>query len=688
MNTSVSKIWLRLALLVVCVFTVAIALHTQTIQAAAPGGVTPTMWFKANDGPNGSPVSSWNDKSPNGYNAGSYTGEQTESLVSNGINFNPVVRFAGNGGLIGGLHGSSLGTNTVTAFAVAKVSTSGGSDVNSLFAIYNQGGSAGASLIGRLGANVGVARGNVNTSAANAVNRFGLFSSHITTSGLSFAENGGTPTNAPQAAANFSILNFGIGQYYYSNYMAGDIAEIAFYNGNQGGGSVESYLAIKYGLTLRYSYTDSSNTAIWTYGLIGGYDHDITGIGRDDASALNQKQSQSTEDDSIITIGHGSLASTNAANANNFSADKSFLMWANNNAPVNAWVTADAPTNFKRIGRTWRVQQTGTVGAVTLAVRTNNPNANIPAAILNYYLLYDTNSNGNLSDDKPVQLYDDGTHGDVTAHDGHYTINGITLNNGNLFTVATQQPIPDTPLTTTPAPLTGTPEPLTTSPAGNLAHDEDGISDDDENKAHNNGDGNGDGIPDSQQNSVSSIVLPVTGASVTFQLTGECHALSKLTVLKQSELPKKDAGYNYPLGLFDYDLTCSQAGQSGTVKIYLDKEYSNSWITRKFNRNTKQFSTIPKNDVIYGAAQVGGVTVSTITYTATDGGPLDEDGQKNGVITDPVGPAVRRLNWWVWVPIGAALVVAVAALIFVLRAHKSSAKQEAEPFASKKLKQK
>ena len=40
-------------------------------------------------------------------------------------------------------------------------------------------------------------------------------------------------------------------------------------------------------------------------------------------------------------------------------------------------------------------------------------------------------------------------------------------------------------------------------------------------------------------------------------------------------------------------------------------------------------------------SDVGGGTVTTIEYTLTDGGPLDADQTVNGVIDDPVGPAVE-----------------------------------------------
>ena len=41
----------------------------------------------------------------------------------------------------------------------------------------------------------------------------------------------------------------------------------------------------------------------------------------------------------------------------------------------------------------------------------------------------------------------------------------------------------------------------------------------------------------------------------------------------------------------------------------------------------------------YGTAEIGGNTVTTVTFTVTDGGEFDADGLENGEILDPVGPA-------------------------------------------------
>ena len=57
----------------------------------------------------------------------------------------------------------------------------------------------------------------------------------------------------------------------------------------------------------------------------------FAGIGRDDASGLNQKQSMNSETGALVTIALGSYAVDNASNSNAFSSDIQFMMWGDDN---------------------------------------------------------------------------------------------------------------------------------------------------------------------------------------------------------------------------------------------------------------------------------------------------------------------------------------------------------------------
>ena len=93
---------------------------------------------------------------------------------------------------------------------------------------------------------------------------------------------------------------------------------------------IHSYLAIKYGITLQNTtqYLNSEGVAVWDSMTNTGYDNNIFGIGRDDASSLNQVQSVS-QNNNMLTIYKGTLGATNN-NASTALNNKDFLMLGSN----------------------------------------------------------------------------------------------------------------------------------------------------------------------------------------------------------------------------------------------------------------------------------------------------------------------------------------------------------------------
>ncbi len=95
------------------------------------------------------------------------------------------------------------------------------------------------------------------------------------------------------------------------------------------------------------------------------YKKNIAGIGRDDEEALQQKQSRSINTGLQVTIGLGSIDSTNTANPNNFTANRSYLVWGDDSTAVTFLGHPPASSDAGyRMARVWKVQETGTVGAV------------------------------------------------------------------------------------------------------------------------------------------------------------------------------------------------------------------------------------------------------------------------------------------------------------------------------------
>jgi hypothetical protein len=200
---------------------------------------------------------------------------------------------------------------------------------------------------------------------------------HFNYSGEDVAMNM-TVANQPNYGQNIGLGSDGGGEDW-----DGRIPEGMVYSRNLSMAEMEkvySYLAVKYGITLRLStvtgstasgnYVSSDGTLIWNYVGNSNYHHDVAGIGRDDASGLEQKQSNSVNSDNLVTVGLGGIAADNFNNLNSFEADGSFLLWGNNNAATA--VATSVSVSLTRMARIWTVQETtpitAPIGVVTVRV--------------------------------------------------------------------------------------------------------------------------------------------------------------------------------------------------------------------------------------------------------------------------------------------------------------------------------
>ena len=384
MRDSIHHITQKINLFKSSVFALSILLSSIYCIAQSPGGVSTNLkqWYKANGNVSttGSNVTGWNSHTANGVHVSLITG--TPQLVANGLNFNPVIAFDG--------------SNYMSSIDVKATNFCDPSN-NTTFIVFTNKQAASTyggvmskwenSVLNRMtwetnsAANLRFDFPNYTTGQISS-NTIVYPSSYI---GSAFTNNISDSLNVNgilEAKSNISGLfldttlfgklqigaNVGNGTYSYT----GDIAEIIYYNRHltfTERRKVETYLAIKYGITLGnnsnlISYTNSSNAVIWTGNNI--YQNNMAGIGRDDASGLNQKQSASINTGNTITMALGNIASTNSTNSNSFSSNQSFLIWGDDNKALST-TTSGIPSSVKlRLSNTWKTQETGIVGKVRL----------------------------------------------------------------------------------------------------------------------------------------------------------------------------------------------------------------------------------------------------------------------------------------------------------------------------------
>jgi hypothetical protein len=171
-----------------------------------------------------------------------------------------------------------------------------------------------------------------------------------------------------------------------------------------------------------------------------------------------------------------------------------------------------------------------------------------------------------------------------------------------------------------------------------ICDDGDGVPPLVEDAAPNNGDGNGDGVPDSQQAHVASLPSATGSGYVTVVVSGGCSQIQSVATYTAASRGN-DPNFDYPYGLVGFTIPCSAA----TVKVIFHNAANlNGFTYRKFGPtppafNNPQWYTLP--GVTFGTEVIGGQTVATATFTLTDG-QLGDDTDVDGFIVDQGGPGL------------------------------------------------
>ncbi|WP_422007735.1 T9SS type A sorting domain-containing protein [Roseivirga pacifica] len=438
----------------------------------SPGGVETelVLWYKANQGTNtitnGNNVTSWLDQTALANNAteANMGGTPEEpTFATNTINFNPTIRFTDPNSTANSYleSASSPVTGDMTLLAVFATTQNEGTgefwSSPALIGAESSGttadfalGLSGGQVHAKIAAGDGLGTRSP-LSYADGQPRIATATREQAASGLLAlfidGENVANGTSDNNPLSDPTVV--GIGNHsdpIQSAQFAGDIAEVMIFShdlSNEERNRVESYAAIKYGITRNDSddgttptvderdYRSAGGLVLWDYdGQGASFYNDIAGIGRDDLSCLDQRQSRSINNDAVVTFGLEEIASDNFSNLNTFANNESALLWGNDNASTlyaNRTTGISLGTVTERMTRVWRVDETtNDTGEASVSFDLSGLGYSA-GSISDFQLIVSDNS-----DLSTPTLYQAATYeGDVV------TFSGINMNDAQYFTLGT-----------------------------------------------------------------------------------------------------------------------------------------------------------------------------------------------------------------------------------------------------------
>lgn len=338
------------------------------VEKVVPGGVSDNLqlWLKADAGvtPASGTLTAWNDQ----VATNSFTINGDPQTGNTMLNSNNLIEFDGNGDYLVG----NTNITFVEAFMVGQLSTT--TIGRPLAGDGLSGSGCGAYFFSKFADNkiyMSDALPDHTRTLSPIADGYAIMNASLS-GGASYSDSflsiNGTTQTMESISSNNPLNPFtrkplvGIcGDRGADSAFTGSIGEIIVYSSELNSADrqqVLSYLALKYGITLDSSvdYLSTDGTTIYpSSGTHSSYTNDIAGIGRDDRTVLDQRQSKSINSGAIVTIDNGGA----------LSADASYLIWGHNGNDTNLEVTAGSYTHMNRI---WRVAETGTVGQVTVRI--------------------------------------------------------------------------------------------------------------------------------------------------------------------------------------------------------------------------------------------------------------------------------------------------------------------------------
>ncbi|WP_339310286.1 S-layer homology domain-containing protein [Paenibacillus sp. FSL M7-0896] len=424
-------------------FSAAGAPSKAEAASGTPGGgiQAPVLWLKADDGAsaaNGG-LTGWQDRSPNpvAFTLDLPNGAKVPQYNESGVNFNPSVKFA-NPANWSHYNSSAklLGDKNITfqsGYAVYKWPEAG--SAGTLVGSSDLKPSNGVIVMGGYGSDIsnGPGREKVYSYASSNIrDRYQLINYEIGETAHT-ASIDGQNKNVRFQSTTFTPFTFmpviGATNAPNSNNWTGlqaEVAEIILYDTitSADAAKIETYLAVKYGITLNHDYIGTDGTLLWSKTANAAYHHNVAGLGRDNLEDLNQKQSRSINKDTQVAIGLGGLAEANSGNTAAL-ANGQYLLWGDNGEPLK-FTQQRGSTDWYQAERIWKVQNNGIVGEVEIAI----PASAAPGAVK--LLVSDTDTDFAHATEYELSSI-------TLANTAHYAAK-VTLKDGQYFTFAAEAP--------------------------------------------------------------------------------------------------------------------------------------------------------------------------------------------------------------------------------------------------------
>ncbi|WP_460219631.1 LamG-like jellyroll fold domain-containing protein [Psychroserpens sp. MEBiC05023] len=495
-----------------CILIFLLVFNTVIVFAQSPGKVPGSLqlWLKADASTstttNNQRVNSWGDNSSNAFSIvkGSTNGP---TYLTDAINFNPALRFTRSGGEY-----MKIPTATVSGTGLDITPSPDAAITNpssmSIFAAFLTDQSGAGTILSRAtgssrsyqlwlgdrdrvvhytlartsGTGQGDPNSGINYGITHARNDPKISSLVVDINGASLVNDPNEATGKIKKYVNGYLdplttytdgdAGFGTGETTdkdviiggrrnssntdIGNLLQGRVAEIIVYNRALTAlerQRVETYMAIKYGITLGYNdeyyrwenspnhtttfgysgtsndYVLSNNSYAWVGSNNAGFGYNVFGIARDDDSGLLQLKSKSvhvaeiTKETSVLTMEDESGSITN---------DRDYLLVGNNGSDIELKTSGVPERVYSTIGRVWKARESSNdVGTIKLDFDLSQWSI---SGMSDLELIVSNNSD--LSNYKNIT----GTYNSTTKT---VSFTGLDLDDGEYFTLAKLQEMQD-----------------------------------------------------------------------------------------------------------------------------------------------------------------------------------------------------------------------------------------------------